>query len=361
MSPTPPNTPKKRSKHSHHQYSGVGWHPPLAVRHDGEDSRDNDKEEIHSGLSSHRMVVRMHKPLKNLVGSRNLLYTSYNNSSLGQGGSQLVYDAFIIGSVTQWLNSTSGATKPNFDQGEVAYFDLNPSRGNTGSRVISASTAPAIDRYAHVKSHIKLDVTNVTSFATQYEVMVFACKRNTSIAPTALATTFFTAEGMGLSAATAPAAGLSTSSSYGALGPNFPYMSIQRAKGLSDFWTLKGTKSLHLAAAASESLTIDIMVNKIAKYEDLANSPASYYAGLTYCVTVRQLAAPTVDAGTGVVGHAISKTAWIANMIHTFKGVKAGAQRFSDSIGYTVEPFGTTAANLKEVSATDTSITELIL
>lgn len=292
-----------------------------------------DTDEFNSGIAQQKgryvLFEKVPKQMMNGGGSYQYSYT-YQNRVVSPSGLDSVSDLFAIGTVNQWITST---TLPiTGSQSNKRWFDFNPAQLATGSSVY-ASTTPANDKFCLRNSDIRLDFANQESLPVLCRLFVFKCVQSTNNSPQTAWLDNLVSDQMGAPVANLPGSG-TTGAPLSNFGIAFPYSVPTNNKGFRKLWKMIEVKQFHMASGAFHSIHMKGVHNDLGDANVLRELATTYRKGsVSFLLTT--LGSPAKDTTAGAaneISWGPSTVALCAAIRLTFKAVKATTNRFNGQL-----------------------------
>ena len=306
----------------------------------------------HSAINTQTVKVgNWKKPKAQTAGTWNY-QQSYRYNLASQAGVQAVNNIVIPLHYSKIFTS-SGPTYASY-QNFTALEQMNPAiNGIVGGAYVGASN-PLNDRFIVNTCNLQLELTNFSVVACFMDVYITCCSRDTAKDAVSTWADGLAIQALGnVQAAQPPAATGSVAVGNGTVG--FPAITgidnhPREAKLFGQFYKTHKVKRLMLVGGSSETLNIDIGINKVVKCEtlrELSSGGAGYLKGLTWHIFVVQRGSLVEDNAPGAGGnpqlptYGATKVGCIVQEKYRMCGVKNNSSRLTTSLQYSNVPFGT--------------------
>lgn len=320
----------------------------------------------HSGLNTQTLRVgNWKKPKANTVGKWRYQQT-YRYNLFSGAGLQAVSTLVVPLHYLKIFNST-GPGYVSY-QNYTALEALNPYVTPTTTVVNYGPTQiPQNDRFIVNYVNLQVELTNFSAVGCFMDVYIVECKKPTSEDAVAIWSRGLAFQALGQPQMQQPL-GASNTVAQGTGGQGYPLVNAvdnhpRESKLFGEFYKTHKVKRLMMTGGSTETLNIDIGINKVIKCEMLRElgqyGSAGYIAGLTWQVFVVQRGALVEDeaAGAGANPHlptyGDTKIGCIIQEKYVLCGVMGNTTRLDTSTEYSNIPYGTSLANQDILNVVD--------
>lgn len=274
---TPPYSRKRRAVGSRSKIRSVTRAALKVARGVSKIKKQIDKVEssetlVHEPSVISKVIVRHKKPdsLK-LANGENMFYSSNVFSDKSTENRRFLQPIGYINTVSQWNVSSGGGY--NQEQSCVNWFDLNPSRKNTGSGFYG-SVLPSADLFLHTKTTFDIQMCNTSNVCAHIELFVCEYKVDTDKTVTDLWNDGFGRDGQ--------ASGGFWNTATGAAG----YLSLDTAlftspmetSSFKDNMKMLYSKKFSMAGGSLEHIRLDVADNFLGRLDKIQNlTPNTLY------------------------------------------------------------------------------------
>ncbi|WAK78048.1 capsid protein [Miresoil virus 103] len=348
--------------------------------HAGTQTEEKEKlkgDDVHSGVVSESYTVHVHKPPKSVVHGGGPIYYHENLGfrTVSAAGKQAAFTIAACATTSQLLVASSSAGVHQSYQSAMAYFDVNPNRGLTGSNQLALTSAlklnPAADRILLSHLQLNFEFSNFGSTACVADIYVVQNKNNTLDDAVSIWNRMLTTSGNGLAVYTNPSAGIATGSAFGFADAGFVGARPNQCKAFKTYFKILKVHHINLASAATEIFNLNVKLNYLAKMPDViqANSASGMTAdsttwtvgnigaqhlkgGIQVFIVQRGIVADDVTT-TSITTVAPSQIGILCAKRILFKMVAAQSARITQDVNFTDLPTGAINSNIKSLNAVD--------
>lgn len=320
--------------------------------------------DTHSGINSQTVKVgNWKRPKANSAGKWRYQQT-YRYNLLGQAGIQQV-TPIVLPAHASKLMINSGAGYLSY-QNYTALESLNPYIQTTvGTSVYPGAAVPLNDRFIVNTCNLQLEFTNFASTACLMDVYVVCCKKFTPDDATTLWSRGLLDQAIGLPSMAQPVAVVTAPNGNGVQG--YPITSAvhvqpRESKLFKDFWKIHKVKRLMMTGGSTETLHIDIGINKVIKCEDVRQYGINNTSlpGITWEVFTVQRGSLVEDIGAGISNelptYGSTKVGLIVQEKYTCCGVMGNTTRLNTSVEYSNIPYGQALTNQALLNLVDQGV-----
>lgn len=286
----------------------------------------------------------------------------YNlTSSAGQQGVSTVLVPLHLQKI---LNSTGAGY--NSYQSYTALELLNPYLSPTqlaGFNNYGNVQIPQNDRFVCESVCIQMELSNFSIVSAYVDIYVLQCRKSTADDATTIWSRGLLLQALGQPAMSQPVAVTVAPQGTGVEGypiPSAVHVKPTDGKLFAQFYKTHKVKSLMMMGGASETVNIDIGVNKVidvTTLKQLGSQNTQYIAGLTWQIMIVQRG--TLVEDTGVTSaqqfptYGTTKIGCILQEKYKLCGVKGNTTRLNTSTEYSNIPYGQASGNQSLINVID--------
>jgi len=228
-------------------------------------------DDIHSGIGKKRVVVN----LRGSKGRKNkgTAFSSYSSTSIrfkADAGLQTNQYLLRKGFSDDWLQDTTDT----IDTQTKGWFAQNPNSYTTGSAQFTAGVVQT-EHLTHTHDDVVVRLGNLSDVSQYHQLYVFECIKDCASDPLDMWGDGLGKQGDGLSAATLPAAGVTTAGTAGYCLPTMLDIKPRLSREMKACWRIAKVTDVYLAAGANEIINYRINCGQTQTRERVQKAKAS--------------------------------------------------------------------------------------
>nr|WAE42995.1 MAG: capsid protein [Cressdnaviricota sp.] len=316
----------------------------------------------HSSIQDSSIVIRPNpkglKLLKNESAHNYFRYQQTHKYILTSPvGLQSINQVCTVNSSSQIITSTG--TGYSFYQNDIALEQLNPNLYNSGSAVYTAGQVPLNEKFIIRNNSINIELTNFSPVGAILDVYILKTKKSTGFDPLTLWNSAVNDDALPTSIDMQFATPGGSTSSPGRLIPSCVGVTPSMSRGFTDYLKIEAVKHVELIGASTQTLNIDIYMDKVVKTEVFRMVPQNIWMpNLTYSILIVQRGSIVSDntvSVSPVATYGQTRVGCIVTSKTVCSSIKGGASStINTQTGYSNISIGVSAANqglLNEVDA----------
>lgn len=304
--------------------TGSNRGPVYSTPSPGRGNNDISGNDQPQGINTQMFAVNIASKAKHKTGGATWNYRiNYHGITTSAVGQQAMTDLFFVNSLQQLF--TSSGNGYSTDQSYTALNLLNPYQKQTGSTLWATPTF-ANDVFVIKYVNVFFDVTNFGDSAVLFDLHLFKSATYQNDVPRTVVTNGLLQQGNNVAAIAAPT--LAATDTQGSIAITYPGVHPSEARALSKSWKIQGTKSVNLAAGATENLCFKIAMNYKVRQDALVELGASYNPH-TMCFSIVQRGQLAKDTINLDATYANTSLGWVANVQYVMTGVMDNANRIN--------------------------------